>query len=460
MEKTRGNWGLVVWVLCALLAVFVLTAIAAAWSVRHAIATGHHFSAEQREFVLAVADFPSLARDAVSELSGILARTSSLVKDREKTEKPYWVRRFPALEDPGFLLFSGPDRSDRGNVVKLIRISDAKVLAQWNPDWKVIFQRMTDKKFKKKGGLLNQQALHPLPLPGGDIVFNTSFGMVRLGPCSGRPVWVLDEVIHHSNELDDEGTIWTGGLSSEGFSDNPYLKERIRDDAIVRVSQDGKVLERYSIAKILRSNDLESLLMGTNGEWLQTDPVHLNQVRRAERDTAYWRRGDLLLSMRHNSTVMIFRPSTGKIVWYRQGPWMNQHDADFIDDHRISVFDNNVYSGGPEEQPFMVKGDSNQVFVYDFATGAATQPYAKLLSQAKPATAFEGRARILPDGGLFVEETSLGRILRFTSDRLLWSYVNDVDATRIGVLSWSRYLTAEEAAPLLRDLAARQCPAR
>lgn len=459
MEKSRRDWGWVVWATCAMLAVFVLTAIAVAWSVKQAIGRGRHFSHEQREFILAIADFPGLARDAITEITGILGRTPTLLKNRKTSEKPYWVRRFPAPEDPGFLLFSGPEPSHPVNIVKLIRISDGKVLGRWNPDWEAIFQRTTDKKFKKKGSLFNLQAAHPLLLPGGDIVFNTSFGMVRVPPCSGQPVWVLDEVVHHSNELDDEGTIWTGGISSDGFPDNEYLRDRIRDDAILRVSQDGKVLERYSIAKILRESGLKALLMGMNGESLQVDPIHLNQVRKAERDTPFWRYGDLLISMRNLSTVLLYRPSTRKVVWYSTGPWMRQHDADFIDDHRISVFDNNVYSGAPEDQPFVVKGETNQVFVYDFATGQATQPYAHLLSQARPATYYEGRARVLPDGGLFVEESNLGRILRFTPDRLLWSFVNDYDSTHLGVSSWSRYLTPEEAAPTLKDLAGKECPA-
>jgi hypothetical protein len=458
MQKKGRDWGLVVWAVCALLAVLVVTTLVVAWSVRHAVARGQHFSPEQRALVLAVADFPGLARDAIAEFSGILSRTPTILVDRAKVEKPYWVRRFPAPEDPGFLLYSGADPTTHGNTVKLIRISYGKVLADWKPDWPAIYQGATDKRFRKRGSISNLQAVHPLPLPGGDIVFNTAFALVRLSRCSGQPVWILDEVAHHSNELDQDGTIWTGGLSTAGFADNEFLRERIRDDAILRVSQEGKVLERHSIVKILRDNGLETFLMGSTGEYLQWDPIHLNQVRKAERDTPHWKRGDLLISIRSLSTVMLYRPSTGKVVWHQQGPWMNQHDADFVDDHRISVFDNNVYSGAPADQPFMVPSDANQVFVYDFATGEATQPYAKLLAEARPVTYFEGRARVLPDGGLFLEESSSGRLLRFTTDRLLWSFIQDYDETRISMSAWSRYLTAEEGASFLKDIAARECP--
>jgi len=164
-----------------------------------------------------------------------------------------------------------------------------------------------------------------------------------------------------------------------------------------------------------------------------------------------------LLSARNLSSVFLYRPSTDKIIWHKMGPWLNQHDADFVDDHRISVFDNNVYGGAPKDQPFVAKGDINRVFVYDCATDALTQPFEAQLAQAKPVTFSEGRARMLPDGGLFLEETNFGRHLRFTRDQLLWSRVNDYDKDHVGVLAWSRYLTAEEAAPALQSLEKRQC---
>ena len=90
---------------------------------------------------------------------------------------------------------------------------------------------------------------------------------------------------------------------------------------------------------------------------------------------------------------------------------------------------------------------------------AKSQPFAALLAESKPVTITAGQARLLPDGGLFIEETEKGRHLRFTKDKLLWSRVNDYDKNRIGIVSWSRYLTAEEARVPLQALASRQCQA-
>ena len=65
---------------------------------------------------------------------------------------------------------------------------------------------------------------------------------------------------------------------------------------------------------------------------------------------------------------------------------------------------------------------------------------------------------MLPDGGLFVEETNKGRLLRFTRDGLLWSFVNDIGDDKIGAVSWSRYLAPDAAAPALAALVSRRCP--
>ena len=59
------------------------------------------------------------------------------------------------------------------------------------------------------------------------------------------------------------------------------------------------------------------------------------------KDGPYWRKGDLFLSLRSPSTVMLYRPATNKVIWRKDGPWSKQHDVDILDDHRISIFNNN-----------------------------------------------------------------------------------------------------------------------
>lgn len=444
--------------LALLLLLFVVLATAAI--VRHAVMKGARLSAGEADAVLAVAEFPGRIRAATMEVVGDVTGTSyALIFDRADAEMPSWKRIFPAPTDPGFLLLSGIDPVSRQSTVRLLRIADGTVIARWAPDWKTVIARTTPSPFAL--GITRQtiRAFHPMLLDNGDIIFNTSGAMVRQSPCATQPVWVLDEVLHHSNQRDADGNIWTPSVGGGGYADNAFLAERVRDDAIARVSPDGVLLERRSFARIMRDNGLAALLLGTQGMQLNTDPIHINEIAVAPSDTRYWRRGDLLISARHLSTLFLYRPSTGRIIWHRTGPWMNQHAAAFVDDHRISVFNNNVIAATPGDQPFLEPADTNQFMVFDFNSGTVTRPFKALMVAAQPRSVTEGRARMLPDGGLFLEETNRGRLLRFARDRLLWSYVNDIGDDKIGAVSWSRYLAADAAAPALAAIAALKCPA-
>jgi hypothetical protein len=450
--------GLYIWLLFVFLALLVTTTVLVGWGVRHALIDGPRLPATPKKVLLFASNFPGLVRDAYLEVrrSFDQAPVAQLVS-RATVEGPHWRRSFPAAEDTGYLLFSGIDRQAHHAIVKLLRISDGKEIARWDPDWPSIYDKISDKRLAPKGNFRNASALHPLLLPSGDIIFNTTHSLVRLNACSRTPAWVIDVRMHHSNEFDLDGTVWTPSEVSEAFADNPWVRDRIRDDSLAHITVDGRILENLSFTKILEANGLGAMVLGTTGWRLQPDPLHLNEINAAPSDGPYWKKGDLLISSRHLSTLFLYRPSTGRITWHKMGPWLNQHSPEFMDDHRISVFDNHVYSVGPNE--FLNKGDMNRVLVYDFATGETSEPFKDLLTEARPMTMTQGRARILPDGGLFVEESNYGRLLRFTKDRLLWSLVNDYDSERIGMLTWSRYLTAEEAAEPLKALAQRPCPA-
>ncbi len=457
--KGRGGtfW---LWLASSCFVVLIVAVLVTAWSVRHVFTGGARFSEAQSDMLVALAEFPELVHTAIQEVrSRLEGDPLPLLMDRKETEHSYWVRKFPAPEDSGYLLFSGVDPELRQADVKLIKIADGTVIARWVPDWLSILNQTTSKKYLHVGSLYTAKAVHPILLPDGDVIFSHTAGsLVRMSPCSSKPVWLLDEVMHHANELDETGkALWAPAISQAGFADHPWYQARVRDDALAHVSLDGRLLERLSFARILRDNGLLALLMGTSGGKLKADPIHLNEIKAARIDSRYWKRGDLLISARHLSTLFLYRPATNKIIWYQTGPWMNQHSVDFVDDHRISVLNNNIVADVPAEHAFISPAETNQVMIFDFATQQVSQPFAALLAKARPIAFSEGVARVLPDGGLFFEETIYGRHLRFSKDRLLWSRINDYDEKRIGLVSWSRYLTAEEAEIPVRALAERQC---
>ena len=359
LKAKAPDYSFRIWLAAAVSMVLIGVVLATAWAVNQAIAQSPRLSKSQARVIIAVAQFPGLIRESIQELLlHIDDDPLPLLMDKTTTEKPHWVRNFPAADDSGYLLFSGVDPAAKHSNVQLIRIADGAIIARWDPDWPAVLAQHTPKKYSPQFSPKTIEALHPLLLADGDVIFNTKGqSLVRLSPCSSKPVWVLDDVMHHSIEIDDNGTLWIPSVSQDGFTDNTWLNERIRDDALARVTTDGKVIEKRSFVRILRSNGLQALLLGAAGERLNDDPIHINQIKIAPRGSEHWQQGDLLISARSLSTVFLYRPSTNKIIWHRTGPWLNQHSADFVDNHRISIFDNNAILFAPKGQEFVTRGD-------------------------------------------------------------------------------------------------------
>ena len=207
----RGFW---LWLASVVLLVLFVAFFAGAWAVRHITSSEHHprFSDRQADLVLFIADFPTLAKTTFNELW--VQRKEGVVPqllDRKTTEQSGWVRHFPEPEDNGYLLFSGIDSSVKKTAVKLIRIADGETVASWVPDGSRINEMISGKN-APKGNWRHLRAMHPALLTDGDIIFNTGSLLVRQSPCSAKPVWMLDEIIHHSIELDENGTGCMGTL--------------------------------------------------------------------------------------------------------------------------------------------------------------------------------------------------------------------------------------------------------
>jgi len=72
-------------------------------------------------------------------------------------------------------------------------------------------------------------------------------------------------------------------------------------------------------------------------------------------------------------------------------------------------------------------------------------------------TGQEGLHDILDDGDVFIEETMEGRLLRVSTDRVIWETVSRVDDNTLSLVSWSRYLTNEQVENILPVLDKTKC---
>jgi hypothetical protein len=151
---------------------------------------------------------------------------------------------------------------------------------------------------------------------------------------------------------------------------------------------------------------------------------------------------------------MLVRPSTRKILWYRIGPWMAQHDVDILDDHRISVFDNAAYDRGAGSY---IDGN-NQVMIYDFATDTVTSPWKAAMEKMDMLTASEGLVDFTLSGHLVMEESNSGRIVILDrAGGLVGEYYNRTEDGRRFKMAWSRYVPKAQGDAALTALATSSC---
>lgn len=256
----------------------------------------------------------------------------------------------------------------------------------------------------------------PIMAEDSSLLFNClSLGHLYKLDKSSQLVWKSDDTVHHSVELDKDGSIWACSVNWG----HPVAKaNEYREDAVLCLDTSGKRSRFYSLSDIFAENDLFEKLVAATPSFQQDygqDPYHLNDVVPARSDGSFWQKGDLFLSMRHKSLVLQYRPRDGTVVWYKQGPWLAQHDINIVGDSSISVFNNNAML-----LPDRMSDAGSSITYFDFRDQATSS-----LGQGLFATQWQGRQTLIENGSILVEETNKGvyHLLNSTGDLICRFYI-------------------------------------
>ena len=391
-----------------------------AWAVWHILSGGTRISKAKADWIINLAAMPSEFYHELTVFSGV-SPSILIVKNSVDFSNVNSVN--------GFVLLSTINSESRLAEVEMIDLVKKKSIQTWQADFSQIDLSKTSK--------YNVRIIHPILFDKDLVTIVNSRYLVRLDSSSNYK-WLKNGNFHHSIEMDADRNLWVCGTLP--LVKDERINSKIADDAIFKIDPaNGKILYQKSIYDLLIQNGHQELLhyLGPLGE----DPIHINDIQPALASSKYWQKGDLLISLRHRSTVLLYRPSTNKVVWLKTGPWSFQHDCDFLNDHEIGVLGNDVVR--VKEEYILTHGHNNQ-YIYNFETDQISTPYTKLFQAGKIKTLTEGRSRILPDGQLFVEETNYGRILFGDKNGVNGVYVSRIDKDHIAMLGWSRYYTREE----------------
>ena len=366
--------------------------------------------------------------------------------------------RFPNLDgfngtpnsEEFYLLLSRYDGDLQEGVVELVDLRGFEIVHTWNPDidaFNDLVEQVDEFKYLDRDRHNKRSRLrHPKLTSDGGLLFQDDTPLRKINACSNLISQNSHDILHHSIETDIDGNIWVPSYMypqslpiekvGRGFGENTFI-----DDAIVKLSPDGEILFEKSLSQIFIDNGLEYLLFSVGDTSFDTDPIHLNDIQPINFDGEFWKKGDVFLSIRHQSMVLLYRPSTNEIIWKGTGAYFHQHDVDILDNHRISIFNNNSKD--------FVDGDvvdgHNEVIVYNFKNNEYSSYLKDSLIEHEVRTITEGRSEILTNGDLFVEESNYGRTLYFNADgSLRWTHVNRADDGNVYMVGWSRILYTKE----------------
>jgi hypothetical protein len=250
-------------------------------------------------------------------------------------------------------------------------------------------------------------------LPDGSILaLFDELGLVHLDADS-RVLWSFRERVHHDLFVDEKGKIWV--LSRElRFVPELRREEPVWEDFVTELSPEGKFLRRFSVIECFRRSAYAPLL--ANASPLH-DVIHTNSIRILDGSLAgrspFFRRGNLLLSMKNLNTVAVVDPDAGVVVWALSGQWYAQHSARLLPSGHLLLFDNlglmRPASRILEIDPF------TQKVLWSFGGRSGEE----LLSETN------GFVDRLPNGNTLITESNFGRVIEVTPDnRIVWEFVN------------------------------------
>lgn len=243
-------------------------------------------------------------------------------------------------------------------------------------------------------------------------------GLLKLDKDS-NVIWFLPEHIHHQFDVGPNKEIYALGhyidkAPRPGLEkvETPFL-----DDTVMLISPEGKVLRSLSLLNAFRDSEYSAALIHADPKSFNGDLLHANSVHYVTEEAAanlsFAEAGQLLFSFRNMSLVALLDLDSEKIVWARRGQWHLQHDAEFLPNGQLLLFDN---------RGDLDNGGHSRVIEVDPYTGGITWQFPG--SSGEPLySSIKSSQQRLANGNTLIIETNNGRLLEVTSaGEVVWEF--------------------------------------
>ncbi len=326
---------------------------------------------------------------------------------------------------------------ERSKLCAEIMDMNGKILHEWDIGWFKIWPKPEhlDRYFvpKSKPGTHIHGAV---VMKNGDLIFNFEhLGLVRINRIS-EVVWRLPYQTHHSIHRNNDGNLWVCGQRRR-YKPNvnfPNRKPPFDEYTILEVTPEGEIMHEWLISEILHKNGLSGLLAfsfepgSSRYEINLDDRLHLNDAEPfpSTMEEGFFKKGDILVSLRNINTIFVFNRDTGKIKYCSTGRFIHQHDPDFIDGNRFSVFDNKSFAeNGSVKSRIVIVNAAEDTFEVFFDGGGKIPFYTDIM----------GKHQWLPNGNLLITESREGRAFEINRrGEVVWEYINFVYQGVVGLV--------------------------
>ncbi|NBO17634.1 MAG: hypothetical protein EBV03_00105 [Proteobacteria bacterium] len=249
------------------------------------------------------------------------------------------------------------------------------------------------------------------------------YGMVKMDMYS-KPIWRYARNVHHDMYVARSGTIYTLIHSYQKVEQPrvPHFDSPMLADSVAVLSPAGEEQDIIPITEAFYDTPYEAMLFSdlTELDRKKHDYLHANSVMLLEESMAdkfpMFKPGWLLVSLRNIHTIAVIDPATRKVVWAMRGIWKMQHDAQFLENGNILLFDNLGYDPGGKKHSRVLEIDPvTQGIIWSY-TGSKTESFY---------TDYHGGQQRLPNGNTLTVETGGGnKIMEVTpSGELVWRYI-------------------------------------